>query len=84
MWSSGYGRPGTHDNTRKEVRHVRSLNRVRPPPPSGGRGPTRWDQLPPATRQHLLRLLSQLLARQWRQGVARRGEGGDDADTPLQ
>ncbi len=66
------------------MRHGRSLNRARPPPPGTGRGPTRWDQLPPANRQHLLRLLSQLLERQWRQGVARRGEGGDDADAPRQ
>ena len=52
---------------------------VVPPPPHAGDGARRWEDRPPARRQWLLALLTQLLERQLPRGAGRGEEAGHES-----
>jgi hypothetical protein len=62
------------------VRHVPTSPPGRPALPLAGLPASRWERMPPANRQRLLWLLSQLLKRQLEQPAGQREEDGHDAD----
>jgi len=63
---------------RKVVFHVQPLSQQGPPPPDSRLVIDLWEDLPPANRNLLLRLLSHLLERQLEPNLIPSKEGADE------
>jgi hypothetical protein len=73
---------------RKRVYHVSRPSQSRPagqrsPPPARTPGSSRWDQVPPANRQRLLRLLGRLVERQLRSAATSLPASREEAEYDL-